>query len=383
MATTEARPHGRVITGRIGDPQEGVRQPEPIVLPDAAWLFSRTADRLVALADGHVMGDWLRFMARLARAQQAAVTAMPPVAPSAVADAVAACMPPLAAGAHRRDPAWRSGLAALLDRPGEDALPAQAVEVIAWLRRADAAALEELADGYLGGRPPGGQAGAALYVAASLQAYFSRLAASLPVDQLRLLPQRGRCPVCGAAPVAGVITAAGNAPGVRYLRCGLCATEWNHVRAVCIGCGEFGRTGAARDRRQRRRSEGRDLRRLPRLREDAVPGVGHAGRSDSRRPGLARAGSAGERGWLVTPCAEPSGPVRLAGQLARPCERRAMTASVRGKSLPLHCSAASRCRVRALAEALECLDRSRLRGVLPGTPGGALRHWQRRVQGCC
>jgi len=52
MATTEARPHGRVITGRIGDPQEGVRQPEPIVLPDAAWLFSRTADRLVALADG-------------------------------------------------------------------------------------------------------------------------------------------------------------------------------------------------------------------------------------------------------------------------------------------------------------------------------------------
>ncbi|HET6194379.1 MAG TPA: formate dehydrogenase accessory protein FdhE [Acetobacteraceae bacterium] len=240
MATTEARPHGRVITGRIGDPQEGVRQPEPIVLPDAAWLFSRTADRLVALADGHVMGDWLRFMARLARAQQAAVTAMPPVAPSAVADAVAACMPPLAAGAHRRDPAWRSGLAALLDRPGEDALPAQAVEVIAWLRRADAAALEELADGYLGGRPPGGQAGAALYVAASLQAYFSRLAASLPVDQLRLLPQRGRCPVCGAAPVAGVITAAGNAPGVRYLRCGLCATEWNHVRAVCIGCGESG-----------------------------------------------------------------------------------------------------------------------------------------------
>ena len=27
---------------------------------------------------------------------------------------------------------------------------------------------------------------------------------------------------------------------VRYLRCGLCATEWNHVRAVCIGCGESG-----------------------------------------------------------------------------------------------------------------------------------------------
>ena len=149
MATTEARPHGRVITGRIGDPQEGVRQPEPIVLPERRLALLAHRGSAGRVGGRPRDGDWLRFMARLARAQQAAVTAMPPVAPSAVADAVAACMPPLAAGAHRRDPAWRSGLAALLDRPGEDALPAQAVEVIAWLRRADAAALEELADGYL------------------------------------------------------------------------------------------------------------------------------------------------------------------------------------------------------------------------------------------
>jgi FdhE protein len=37
--------------------------------------------------------------------------------------------------------------------------------------------------------------------------------------------------------MAGVIAAAGQAPGVRYLRCGLCATAWNQVRAVCITCG--------------------------------------------------------------------------------------------------------------------------------------------------
>ncbi len=37
--------------------------------------------------------------------------------------------------------------------------------------------------------------------------------------------------------MAGVITASGQAPGVRYLHCGLCATAWNHVRAVCITCG--------------------------------------------------------------------------------------------------------------------------------------------------
>jgi FdhE protein len=37
--------------------------------------------------------------------------------------------------------------------------------------------------------------------------------------------------------MAGVFAAAGQAPGVRYLRCGLCATAWNQVRAVCITCG--------------------------------------------------------------------------------------------------------------------------------------------------
>ena len=30
----------------------------------------------------------------------------------------------------------------------------------------------------------------------------------------------------------------GRAPGARYLHCGLCATAWNHVRAVCINCGD-------------------------------------------------------------------------------------------------------------------------------------------------
>jgi FdhE protein len=37
--------------------------------------------------------------------------------------------------------------------------------------------------------------------------------------------------------VAGVITASGVTPGVRYLYCSLCSTAWNHVRTVCITCG--------------------------------------------------------------------------------------------------------------------------------------------------
>jgi FdhE protein len=228
MPPTEARPRGRVIAGRIGDPLTSVRQPEPIILPDAAALFSRRAERLATLADGHVMAEWLRFMARLARAQHAAAMTMPPV----VAGGPLLTEQP-------RDPAWRFALATLLDRIDGD-LPTPAADAIVRLRCSDADALERLADRYLQRRLAPEQSGDAVYVAASLQVYFAVLAASLPVGALHLQPQRGRCPVCGSAPVAGVITEAGQAPGVRYLHCGLCATAWNHVRAVCINCGESG-----------------------------------------------------------------------------------------------------------------------------------------------
>jgi FdhE protein len=36
------------------------------------------------------------------------------------------------------------------------------------------------------------------------------------------------------------VTASGRIPGSRYLYCSLCSTAWNHVRAVCITCGESG-----------------------------------------------------------------------------------------------------------------------------------------------
>ena len=34
------------------------------------------------------------------------------------------------------------------------------------------------------------------------------------------------------------MTASGPTSGPRYLYCSLCATAWNHVRTVCITCGE-------------------------------------------------------------------------------------------------------------------------------------------------
>ena len=224
-----------------GSPLGGVKAPSALILPDPATRFAKTAVRLEALSDGHPMAEWLRFMARLAAAQHAAAAAMRPLAGPIQAEmeqAMDARMPPLAAEGHPRDPAWRDGLAMLLDYFDIEAIPALARAFMAGLRERGFDAVESLADGFLRGGLNPADAGAALYVAAALQVYFTRLAAALPAPSLQLLPRRGLCPCCGSTPVCGVVTGSGETPGARYLYCSLCATAWNHVRAVCITCGQ-------------------------------------------------------------------------------------------------------------------------------------------------
>ena len=224
-----------------GNQQGGVKAPEPLILPDPASRFAHTAARLNALSAAHPMAEWLRFMAGLAEAQHAVAVAMGPIAgptQAAVERAVEARVPVLAADLHRRDPIWREGLALLIDRAGVGALPAPAQAALASLRDREVEGLEALADDFLRGGVDVADAAAALYVAAALQVYFTRLAASLSAPSLRLLPQRGLCPCCGSTPVSGVITERSRTQGARYLHCSLCATAWNHVRAVCITCGQ-------------------------------------------------------------------------------------------------------------------------------------------------
>jgi FdhE protein len=224
-----------------GDPLGGVKAPEPLILPNPSTRFARTAARLNSLAPGHPMAEWLLFMAQLARAQHEAATTPSPAAPpgqAAIDQAVIARMPPLAADGHSRDPAWRDDLRIILETCAAAAPPAPARAIIDSLRNRDASAIETLADAFLHGTLQAADAGPALYIAAALQVYFTRLAAQLPAASLRLLPERGLCPCCGSTPIAGLITASGPTPGTRYLHCSLCSTAWNHVRAACITCGQ-------------------------------------------------------------------------------------------------------------------------------------------------
>lgn len=233
---------GEITKGKwMGNPLGGVKAPQALVLPDPTTRFARAAARLEALSPGHPMEDWLCFMAKLARAQHSAAECMGPLPElgyDAVEQAVEARMPPLSADGHRRAAAWRDALATLLDSFDDQDVPAPARTVMADLRKREATAIETLADSFLHGSVEGADVGPALYVAAALQVYFTNMAVALPEASLRLLPQRGLCPCCGSTPVSGMVFATGQNPGTRYLYCSLCSTAWNHVRAMCITCGQ-------------------------------------------------------------------------------------------------------------------------------------------------
>lgn len=222
----------------------GVPAPAALILPDPTVRFARTAARLVALSIGHPMAEWLAFMARLASAQHVAAAALPlPTRPSlaAIEAAVQARRPPLALEDRPRAPGWRDALALMFGSLDTSLLPESARLAAERLRRRDAETAERLADDFLRGPLAAEDAAETLYVSAALQVHFTCQAAALPAAALRLLPQRGLCPCCGSTPVSGMVTEAVTPRGARYLHCSLCATAWNHVRAVCITCGESGK----------------------------------------------------------------------------------------------------------------------------------------------
>ena len=102
-----------------GNQQGGVNAPEPLILPDPATRFARTAARLNALSAGHPMAEWLRFMAELAEAQHVVAATMGPVTgptQAIVERAVEARLPVLAAELASQRPDLARG-SRPVDRP--------------------------------------------------------------------------------------------------------------------------------------------------------------------------------------------------------------------------------------------------------------------------
>jgi FdhE protein len=210
-------------------------EPPAILAPDAE-LFQRRARRFEQLAEGHSLGDWLRFLAILSRLQHEALQAIPAVPlpdAAALARAREHRMPPLPAQSWPRDFAWHAALRHIATalRP---AAPESGQRDLARLAALPADQLETLAERVLHTELYGDDAALLPYVGAALQVYWTALAQRMaPISQIDV---PGVCPCCGFLPVASIVKTVGETANLRYLHCALCNTEWNLVRVKCAAC---------------------------------------------------------------------------------------------------------------------------------------------------
>jgi FdhE protein len=216
-------------------------------LPDRSQVFARRAARLRELATASPIGDYLRVLATIAEAQQAALATVPGALPTLEQIALARehKMPPIHATSWPRDPAWRDVVRSVAETAARGAPPALA-DLSARLREATPEWLDAQADAVLAARDDHVDTAAAPFVAAALQVHWTALTAAFAADSISTIDVPGVCPLCGSLPVASIVAAQAPWQGYRYLHCGLCATEWHMVRVQCSHCGASGKDIAYR-----------------------------------------------------------------------------------------------------------------------------------------
>lgn len=225
------------IAVRAGEQLSFLHLPEP-------GVFAERALRLRALADGHAMGDFLRFVAELADAQHRALSAnvaVPLPTPQDIDAAAHAGAPLLPTERWPRTSVWRDSLRALLADLARRLADGPAKATALQLAAASDEHLDTQAGRLLSGVMLGLDLASAPLIAAGLQLHFVRLVrqtasahASAAVAPFGRIDDATSCPCCGSAPVASIERLGSD--GARYLACGLCATQWHYVRIKCTHC---------------------------------------------------------------------------------------------------------------------------------------------------
>jgi FdhE protein len=219
----------------IGD----IAAPPFAKLPDPAVLFDVRATRLRALADGHELAGYLKFLAGICDCQHRLQDGLAdPEMPEAeiLKRAREHSMPPLDRAAFNPDKAFGSTLDRLFSLAGAIEMPEPARAALDRAKSADENARLAMIHNVLADSIPVEAMADHVYVAAALQVHFARLASRL--DAKSLVPVgEGVCPCCGGAPMVSVIVGWHGATGTRFCVCSLCATDWHVVRIKCTVCG--------------------------------------------------------------------------------------------------------------------------------------------------
>jgi FdhE protein len=212
-------------------PSGDMLAPPFVRLPDPALLFDRRAERFRAVAVGHELGPYLRFLGDIAEAQGRMV--------EPVADRVAVGIRPLDRTRVAVDAACIAALREMITGMRDTAVPPAARNALTRLGGASEAEQRDLLRATLDEPTPTKASAEYGFVAAALQTVFVRRASRLDAMQLQPMPD-GTCPVCASPPVASLVVGWESARGTRYLACALCSTLWNYVRIKCSLCGSTG-----------------------------------------------------------------------------------------------------------------------------------------------
>lgn len=212
----------------------------PMVGLPGRKLFAERSQRLRRLAERvPAMGPYLQFMAMIVEAQHRVLQQSRPALTGGAALAMRHGIPPLSVDGLWRDMSWSDDLEAMLDALEDHVVAPQR----AWfeaLRQLSDTERAELARAVLEGQPILREQRAMVpLIGAALQVAWTRQARMLPEAPPRPAGAvSGLCPCCGSLAVGSLIQIGMARSRVRYLQCGLCASEWYAERAKCAQCGD-------------------------------------------------------------------------------------------------------------------------------------------------
>ncbi|PIJ48298.1 formate dehydrogenase accessory protein FdhE [Erwinia sp. OLTSP20] len=210
----------------------------PLLFPRLQHLYSRRAARLRQLADKNPLGDYLRFAAKIAQAQEIVLYDHPlhiDLYPR-LKQAASLGKPPLDIHSLPRDSHWQRLLHSLIAELKPE-MTGQALAVLENLEKTAGGELESMADALFSQEFARISSDKAPFIWAALSVYWAQMAAHIPGKaRAEYGEQRQFCPVCASMPVAGLVHMASQREGLRYLHCNLCESEWYVVRAKCTNC---------------------------------------------------------------------------------------------------------------------------------------------------
>jgi FdhE protein len=213
-------------------------------LPQRSSVFATRAARLRHLSAGASLGDYLKFLAVLVDAQQAALSKLTVVPPTQgeIDRSGEHGMPPIPPSHWLPREPWQETLEFLCAAiAAHSNFPEGVSQSIALIRGATPAWLEAQANLILEGQGDAIDSRVALFIMAALQVHAAALSTGFVADEVKALDIPGICPLCGTLPVASLVCAQSPYSGYRYLHCALCATEWHMVRVLCTQCGASGK----------------------------------------------------------------------------------------------------------------------------------------------